>query len=109
MEKYGTGGFHEGSAWHLQIMCWARETDIDPSRVGVIGWFLLMVLVTNWTIGHTDRFVSAASSKVPLQLDLPLSTRQISGIPLPDGEQLSSTVESAEKRGKHSVKICRNQ
>lgn len=79
--KYGTVDYEDLMAFTDHVL--AKETDIDPSRVGVTGGSY-GGFMTNWIIGHTDRFAAAVPS-VLLQTGSPLNTCQISGIPLPDG------------------------
>jgi len=96
--KYGTVDYEDLMAFTDHVL--ARETDIDPSRVGVTGGSY-GGFMTNWIIGHTDRFAAAASQRSIANW---ISFEHMSDIghTFTRREQSVLTVESAEKLWKHS-------
>ncbi len=58
--KYGTIDYEDVMAFTDEML--AKYPDIDPARVGVTGGSY-GGFMTNWIIGHTDRFAAAASQR----------------------------------------------
>lgn len=96
--KYGTVDYEDLMTFTDHVL--ARETDIDPSRVGVTGGSY-GGFMTNWIIGHTDRFAAAASQRSIANW---ISFEHMSDIghTFTRREQSVFTVESAEKLWQHS-------
>ncbi len=58
--RYGTVDYEDLMEFTDHVL--EKEPDIDPSRVGVTGGSY-GGFMTNWIIGHTDRFAAAASQR----------------------------------------------
>lgn len=60
MTRYGTVDYDDLMAFTDEVL--RRYQDIDPARVGVTGGSYGGYM-TNWIVGHTDRFAAAASQR----------------------------------------------
>ena len=60
MTRYGTVDYDDIMAFTDQVL--ERWPDIDPARLGVTGGSYGGYM-TNWIVGHTDRFAAAASQR----------------------------------------------
>ena len=96
--KYGTVDYEDLMTFTDHVL--EKEPDIDPSRVGVTGGSY-GGFMTNWIIGHTDRFAAAASQRSIANW---ISFEHMSDIghTFTKREQSVLTVESAEKLWQHS-------
>ena len=103
--KYGTIDFDDLMAFTDEML--KKYPEVDPKRVGVTGGSY-GGFMTNWIIGHTDRFVAAASQRSIANWTTFEYTTDI-GLTFAEGQMRATTDTNIEKMWFHSpLKYAKN-
>ena len=103
--KYGTIDYEDIMAFTDEML--AKYPEVDPKKVGVTGGSY-GGFMTNWIIGHTDRFVCAATQRSIANWTAFEYTTDI-GLSFAKGQMRTTTDENIEKMWFHSpLKYAKN-